>query len=158
MINEAEKYLLNINTFYSQDHKQKMSEFVTILTRMHQANQLVQEEAAKLVQTIPPEPTPQPPFSSPLSIFTDKLYKSVSFAGVDTQYSPKESPAFQSLPSTPKKVSNPLSAFYYPFLPSPSFLPPSSFLIPPSSFLIPPSSLLLLSFLYFIQGFPVNRS
>eukprot|EP00026_Physarum_polycephalum_P005022 Phypoly_transcript_05048.p1 GENE.Phypoly_transcript_05048~~Phypoly_transcript_05048.p1 ORF type:complete len:660 (+),score=108.38 Phypoly_transcript_05048:58-1980(+) len=93
------------------DHQKVMSEFVTTLNRMHEANQIVQEEANKLAQAAPPpvRPTAQPPTalsssnSSPFSIPVDKLPKSVSYAGVDTQYSPKEPSHYYSLPSTPKK-------------------------------------------------------
>lgn len=91
-----------------------MNDFIATLTRMHEANQSVQEEASKLAQTYRPPPPP-PSSSSPSSSFSipvDKLPKSVSFAGVDTQYSPKDPVVYYSLPSTPKKVRvSPLPLF-----------------------------------------------
>jgi hypothetical protein len=96
---------------FLQDHQKVMNEFITTLNKMHEANQIVQEEATKLAQAHPSPSPAQPPAqpsssSNPsFSIPVDKLHKSVSYAGVDTQYSPKEPTSYYSLPSTPKKVT-----------------------------------------------------
>lgn len=101
------------------DYQEKMTEFVSALHRMNEANEVVQAEASKLVQNSPAPTPPKPlsssspstsspstnanPDNSPFSIPVDKLHKSVSYAGVDTQYSPKDPSKYYSVPSTPKK-------------------------------------------------------
>lgn len=96
-----------------------MTDFLSSLSQLHHANDILQEEAIKLAQSFPlpsssssSSSSSRPPSShyyssssSPSPIPIDRFQKSVSFAGLESQYSPKDKDvAFNSLPTTPKKV------------------------------------------------------
>lgn len=75
------------------EHYRVMTELTSILARLHESQQKLRTEVAEFVKRVP---------ATSLTKTPSKLPKSVSFAAVDTLYSPKKHDPFYSVPNTPK--------------------------------------------------------